>query len=186
MLYKDIWRGPGGGQPRFDASQFLQECYAVCDSPRWALSVGWTTGTASLEPYSQGQVDEAVRSLQQAGQGRATGGGKNSAVTFPVSAYHAYLGRHNMRRLLDADPSYTLTVWGEVPTADCQRWLDEMRPEGRLFLDTKPPGAPPAAWRAEHSRPQGGEGGRGPRARGGGYFKPQWTPARWTMRLCWQ
>ena len=140
MLYKDIWRGPGGGQPRFDASQFLQECYAVCDSPRWALSVGWTTGTASLEPYSQGQVDEAVRSLQQAGQGRATGGGKNSAVTFPVSAYHAYLGRHNMRRLLDADPSYTLTVWGEVPTADCQRWLDEMRPEGRLFLDTKPPG----------------------------------------------
>ena len=133
-LNADIWRGPGGGAPKFDATRFLDGCSAVCDSARWVLSVGWTTGTAQLGPYTDVHIDEAVTSLRRVEQS------KECAVTFPVSAYHAYLGRQNMRRLLEANPTYTLTVWGEVPSSDCQRWLDEMKATGRVFIDTKEPG----------------------------------------------
>ena len=137
-LNADIWQGPGGGPSKFHAAEFLQDCGKVCCGLTWALSVGWTTGGHAggpQHPYGADHVETALESLAAVPKGSDAYG-----VTFPISAYHAFLGRAQIQRLLDAHPRFTLTVWGEVPNPQCEEWLEEMKATGRCYVDTKPPG----------------------------------------------
>ena len=94
-LNADIWQGPGGGEPHFSATAFLNDCTKACKSSAWALSVGWTTSwrlnTDAFDGYTKAHVDGALASLAEA---------KTSScmITFPISAYHAYLGRRAINR----------------------------------------------------------------------------------------
>jgi len=158
----DIWRGPGGMQPKFNAMEFLEACRKYC--PHASLSVGWTTGPGGLHGvpgaligtagYRPKHIDLALRDLRAAGILPEEGdssvvsstNGKNETplITFPVSVIYTRLSarrKDTFDRLLAASEGCTLTLWGEdtvsgarhVETGEMSKYT------GKIFVDTKPP-----------------------------------------------
>mmetsp|Transcript_2503 Transcript_2503/g.4043 ORF Transcript_2503/g.4043 Transcript_2503/m.4043 type:complete len:266 (-) Transcript_2503:56-853(-) len=139
----DVWMGPGGKKPAITPSEFFLACFDIY--PAGTLSPGWTcwlkfegpSDAASrlldpviLEGYEMEQIEDALRTLPR-GVGH---------VTFPVHCTMARLGGKAILKLLEADPRFTLTLWGEALPQDW--WWIENTPQlkGRVFTDCAKPG----------------------------------------------
>ncbi|KAL9189601.1 hypothetical protein ACHAXT_009276 [Thalassiosira profunda] len=128
----DILPGPGEDlddvvaqrkvQSNFDAAEFLQ--LVTGQLPGTVLSIGWNTSlTKERAVYTNNMVDEMVR--------HAT---PNSDVTFPVRASCFRASWPSLRKLYDANCSWTVTIWwsrGELPKEEFD-WMYET-----LELDEK-------------------------------------------------
>jgi hypothetical protein len=81
--------------------------------------------------YTDEHVDTALRTLPR-GVGH---------VTFPVHCTMARVGSEAVVRLLEADPRFTLTFWGEASEADDAWMRATPQLQGRYFRDCAKPGA---------------------------------------------
>eukprot|EP00959_Pyramimonas_sp_CCMP1952_P071507 1493473-Pyramimonas_sp.AAC.1 len=158
----DIWRGPGGMEPKINATVFLEACRKY--SPHASLSVGWTTGPGGLHGipgtligvagYRPKHINVALRDLRAAGllpEERNSsairdidGRNETALITFPVSAIYTRLSAERsdtFDRLLGASDGCTLTLWGE-DTISGSQYVETggmSKYKGKIFVDTKPP-----------------------------------------------
>uniref|UniRef100_A0A7S0WNM7 Menorin-like domain-containing protein n=1 Tax=Pyramimonas obovata TaxID=1411642 RepID=A0A7S0WNM7_9CHLO len=158
----DIWQGPGGAVPKFNAMEFLAACRKYC--PYASLSVGWTTGPGGLHGipgaligtagYRPKHIDVALRDLRAAGilphEGNSSaiegldGRNETTLITFPVSVIYTRISAKRtdtFDRLLSASEGCTLTLWGE-DTVSGSRYVESgamSKYKGKIFVDTKPP-----------------------------------------------
>jgi len=143
FLNADVWMGPGGNPPKIQPSDFFAACFDIY--PAGTLSPGWTcwlkfdgpSDAASrlldpmlLEGYNLQHVEDALRTLPR-GVGH---------VTFPVHCTMARVGSEAIRKLLNADDRFTLTLWGEAMPADDEWMYSTPELQGRVFRDCAKPG----------------------------------------------
>ena len=101
------------------------------------LSLGWATA-GEHGSYTAAMVDDM---LALAGLHAATG----APVTFAVRGSYVVASWPQLRRLLDAGPFTSLTVWSNVPLAPLEEaWLREHLPPTRVAWDVPPQPAPTA------------------------------------------
>mmetsp|Transcript_35682 Transcript_35682/g.73339 ORF Transcript_35682/g.73339 Transcript_35682/m.73339 type:complete len:393 (-) Transcript_35682:332-1510(-) len=142
-LNADVWSGPGGRRPGIAPADFFAACFDIY--PAGTLSPGWTcwlkfegpSDAASrlldpvvLQGYEMQHIDDALRTLPR-GVGH---------VTFPVHCTMARLGSDSIVKLLEADPRFTLTLWGEMMPQDEDWMLNMPELQGRVFRDCLKPG----------------------------------------------
>jgi len=142
-LNADVWSGPGARSPSMLPADFFAACFDMY--PAGTLSPGWTCwlkfegpsdaasrllDPAVLQGYEMQHIDDALRTLPR-GVGH---------VTFPVHCTMARLGSDAIVKLLQADPRFTLTLWGEAMPQDEDWMLTTPELQGRIFRDCLKPG----------------------------------------------
>ena len=140
--------------------------------PSAVLSLGWTTDGEGRR-YTCEMVDDMLAVVYEAAA-------MGAAITFPVRATYVIDSWPQLRRLLDAGPLTSLTVWSNVPLHPLEEaWIREHLPRERTMYDLPPPlPQPPASANKSKSVPSnpaarllagtvsavfggGAEGGRG-------------------------
>jgi hypothetical protein len=137
-LNADIWSGPGGGPPKFDAVHFLrvsQEMMALQPAVQWALSPGWTTNPAAVADdetmsYTAQHTQDAIDCLKQCNC-------SGVPVTFPVQCTFACRGDAHLIDLIAHEPLWSLTLWGQIDSEATQAWVQGKAAGGDTFIDTK-------------------------------------------------
>ncbi|KNC81479.1 hypothetical protein SARC_06207 [Sphaeroforma arctica JP610] len=125
-LNADILTGPGGTDALFSPDDFIDQ---TLEFPGAVLSLGWTTGVTS--PRDLGYTTQMVTDmLTLCGRSEL----KGLHITFPVHGVHALNSEKDMLRLLDADPLYTITFWGEADMHVVD-WIENTFPPDRVYVD---------------------------------------------------
>lgn len=123
ILNADILQGNGANEPPFNAEEFIEICQR--EYPEGILSLGWTTKPDKDLPYRIEEVDRMLKLI-----------GDISNITFPVRACLLPNSMEQLKRLLDKDPSYTLSVWNNESVDDELRdWIKEYTDPERTFYD---------------------------------------------------
>jgi hypothetical protein len=113
-----------GRQTPFNPDDFIGVAQRLL--PGVVLSVGWTT--LESHPYTMSNIDEMLAICAKHSL-------KNT--TFPMRASLCKSSAKELHALLNADPTYTLTIWAGqegIPIAEYQ-WLKEEFDNTRLFFD---------------------------------------------------
>jgi hypothetical protein len=121
MLNADILRGNGANTSKFSAPGFIKLC--KMHYPQGILSIGWTTVADPKFPYTSKNIDEML----------ALADGIDEA-TFPVRASLVPNSWVELQRLLAANPTWTLTIWGTVNAKDIA-WIRTTTDPARTYYD---------------------------------------------------
>lgn len=143
--------GEAGREARVAAARgFAQRVWAAL--PSAVLSVGWAT-SGEGRAYAAGDVDDMLRVV---GEEAACG----APVTFPVRGSYVVASWPHLRRLLDAGPFTSLTVWSPTPLPRLEEeWIRAHLPPVRTLYDL--PARPAEGDAGGPAAAQGGGGGRG-------------------------
>lgn len=112
----------------FNPEEFLSTVQAQL--PGSVLSLGWTT--AENLPYTLDQINEMLFWCKKF---------QLKHVTFPLRSSLCRASEESLRALLDADSTYTLTIWDgpERMSRQDYDWLRETFDAQRLYLDVGEP-----------------------------------------------
>ena len=120
----DILLGPGGDQgedlqPKFDADEFMELLATETSMTKsTTLSIGWTTSLTDIRaPYTKDMVDDMITLLRPY---------PNKIITFPIRASSFRLSFEALRRLLDENKKWTLTLWWSLTSEQHKLTKEEM------------------------------------------------------------
>ena len=115
-----------GRKPPFNPETFLSTVQTLL--PGLVLSVGWTT--LPTLPYTMAQIEEMLAICKQHDL---------KYTTFPMRACLCRASEAPLRALLEADPTYTLTVWAghEKMTPEDYEWVKQSFDNSRIYMDVK-------------------------------------------------
>jgi hypothetical protein len=108
-------------------------CWRLFTEGAYVLSIGWTTAPVGMNPdlahtYTVDQMNDAIKACKKYNL-------KN--VTFPIRISMARNSLKELNLLLDADPTYTLTLWKgkEGVSEEDLSYLVSVFDPNRIFLD---------------------------------------------------
>lgn len=123
FLHADILRGPGGGIPKFDPSEFIELCKE--QYPKGILSLGWTTEGSLNVKYTENMICQMLETVKDF----------DYLVTFSIRACYVR-SSYLVSKMLLQGVNHTITIWNnESVPDDLKSWIKYHFDHDKTFYD---------------------------------------------------
>lgn len=123
IVNADILQGNLAPPSKFHPQEFIDLFQR--HTPLSMISLGWTTTLDPMKPYTEKNINDMLQYAK-----------RFSDVTFPVRACLLPYSAQPLIRLLQSNPTWSLSIWNNEPVSESeQTWIKDHMDPKRTFYD---------------------------------------------------